>query len=234
VKIEIRCSACGRGYLIDEAKIPPAGGDVVCKGCGGRIGLPKRAAPAAEPPPQRIAPSAPPPPPARSARAGTGDPAAAAGQIVCPRCGMHFAPGKTASAAPASSRATVLVVEDMEYFREIATDALAPKYEVKTATSLEEARRALAAGGIHLILLDLTLDGGEEGLSLLRDMPFKPCPVIIYTAEDETEMYGESWDRLRALGVDDLVIKGINVGESLARKVAVLLGEPEPEEKTIR
>jgi predicted Zn finger-like uncharacterized protein len=229
VKIEIRCSGCGRGYLIDEARIPAAGGVVACKACGGRIELPKRDAPAAGPPPRSIAPPAPPSPTARPVRAGAEDPAAAAGQVVCPRCALHFVPGKTVSAAPTAGRATVLVVEDMDYFREIATDALSSKYDVKTATSLEEARRALAAGGIHLILLDLTLDGGEEGLSLLRDMPFKPCPVIIYTAEDETEMYGESWDRLRALGVDDLVIKGINVGESLARKVAVLLGEPEPE-----
>ena len=58
--------------------------------------------------------------------------------------------------------------------------------------------------------------------------------MIVFTAEDETELYGESWARLRAQGVDDVVFKGINVGESLARKVGALLGEPEPEEPTGR
>ena len=37
--------------------------------------------------------------------------------------------------------------------------------------------------------------------------------------------YGESWDELRSLGADDLVRKGMNVGESLRRKVSALLGE---------
>ncbi len=227
MKIEVRCPACGRGYLIEETKIPPTGGEAVCKACGGRIELPKRAGSAPGPPP---APRAAPPAPSSPRPAAREDaPAPAGEQVTCPRCGLHFVPGKTAGVARPPSRPTVLVVEDMEYFREIATDALAPKYGVKTARSLDEARRALAEGDIGLILLDLTLEGGEEGLALLKEMPFKPCPVIIYTAEDETEMYGESWERLRALGVDDLVIKGINVGESLARKVAVLLGEPDPE-----
>jgi DNA-binding response OmpR family regulator len=128
----------------------------------------------------------------------------------------------------------VLVVEDLDYFLEIAKDALSPKYEVKTARSLRAARAALSSGRIDLILLDLTLEDGESGLALLEEMPVKPCPVMIFTAEDESKMYGESWDRLRALGADDIVIKGINVGESLARKIGALLGEIEPEEPTGR
>jgi hypothetical protein len=37
-------------------------------------------------------------------------------------------------------------------------------------------------------------------------------------------MYGEEWDELRRLGADDILIKGINVAESLQRKVGLLLG----------
>jgi DNA-binding response OmpR family regulator len=113
----------------------------------------------------------------------------------------------------------------MDYFREIAVDALASQYEVKTAANVLEARAALTEGGIDLMILDLTLDGGEHGVELLRTMAFKPCPIVIYTAQDESEMYGQRWDELRALGADDLVMKGMNVGESLLRKTAALLGD---------
>ena len=119
----------------------------------------------------------------------------------------------------------------MTYFREIATEALSPRYEVKSATNLNEARAAIAAGGIDLMVLDLTLDGGDHGIELLRTMAFKPCPILIFTAQDESEMYGDSWDELRSLGADDLVMKGMNVGESLRRKVGALLGEQWDEEE---
>lgn len=126
---------------------------------------------------------------------------------------------------PASVRPTVLVVEDMEYFAEIARDALGGRYEVKHAKTLGEARSVLASGRIDLLLLDLTLEDGQDGLRLLREPPGKTCPVLLFTAQDESEMYGEGWEKLRALGVDDVVIKGMNMSESLARKVAALLGE---------
>ena len=62
----------------------------------------------------------------------------------------------------------------------------------------------------------------------LRRHP-KPCPVLAFTAEDESEMYGEGWSRLQAAGIDDVVRKGMNVNEALLRKVAAALGEAEPE-----
>lgn len=230
MKVEIRCPACGRGYLVDEAKIPPAGGKATCKACGGAIELPKRA----PSPPAPRQPAAPSPAPQKASRASGSPTTPSDGTVVCPRCGLHFSPARTGPATRGASRPTVLVVEDMDYFLEIAKDALSPKYEVKTASTLAEARRALSAGGVDAILLDLTLRNGEEGLTLIREMPFKPCPVLLFTAADESEMYGESWAKLRSLGVDDLVIKGINVGESLCRKVGTLLGELEPEEASGR
>jgi DNA-binding response OmpR family regulator len=123
-----------------------------------------------------------------------------------------------------------LVVEDMDYFVEIARDALGGRYELKIAKTLDEARRILVRGGIDLLLLDLTLEGGEDGLRLLREPPGKTCPVLLFTAQDESEMYGEGWAKLQALGVDDVVIKGMNMNESLSRKVAEMLGEPRPQD----
>ncbi|MBZ5638399.1 MAG: zinc-ribbon domain-containing protein [Acidobacteriia bacterium] len=236
MKVEIRCPACGRGYLIDPAKIPRAGAKVGCKACGAAIEVPGPVGPPAQTAPARQTPSSPAPvstareasAPAASGLAAT--PSMSGGEVVCPRCGLHFAPAKGAPAETGSTRPTVLVVEDLDYFLEIAKEALSPKYAVRTARSLREARAALSSGRIDAILLDLTLEGGEDGLTLLREMPVKRCPVLIFTAEDEAEMYGEPWDRLRALGADDLVIKGIHVGESLARRVGALLGEPAPEE----
>jgi hypothetical protein len=50
----------------------------------------------------------------------------------------------------------------------------------------------------------------------------------LFTAQDESEMYGDGWTKLQAIGVDDVVIKGMNMNESLSRKVAEMLGEPLP------
>ena len=110
------------------------------------------------------------------------------------------------------------------YFREIAAEALQEEYEIKAVATKDGARAMLDRGGIDLLLLDLTLDGGEGGLDLLRELSSKPCPILIYTAQDESEIYGESWDKLRELGADDIVLKGMNVGDELTRKIGSLLG----------
>jgi CheY-like chemotaxis protein len=219
MRIEVRCSQCGSSYLADENAIEAG---LVCPGCSApveiRTGLAGRAPVEAPAPAQAAAPAASPNPAPVEEE-----------QVVCPRCKLHFLPRRQAAAR--SQRKTVLVVEDMDYFREIAVDALAARYEVKTAASVVEARAALTEGGIDLMVLDLTLDGGEYGVELLRTMANKLCPVLIYTAKDESEMYGQPWDELRALGADDLVMKGMNVGESLLRKVAGLLGDELEEEE---
>ena len=218
MKLEVRCPQCGKGYLVEEDRIPESGGSVPCQACGTPV-------PIQLPAKRRGAARAPdPPPPPR---------AAAPAEVCCPRCGLHFAP-EMHTAGAANRRPTLLLVEDLEYFVEIARDALAGKYEVKTARSVSAARTELVRGGIDLLLLDVALEGGEDGLSLLREAPGKTCPVLLFTAQDESEMYGDGWARLQALGVDDVVIKGINMGEVLTRKVAALLGEPLPENEPIR
>ena len=49
--------------------------------------------------------------------------------------------------------------------------------------------------------------------------------MLIFTARDETDMYGNTWDQLRALGATDVLIKGMNVGDELRLKVTSLLGD---------
>jgi predicted Zn finger-like uncharacterized protein len=212
VKIEVRCTACGRGYLVDEAKLPAAGGFVPCQSCGATIALK----------PLRVEAPA-----AAAGGAARSSTAPSRHEVCCPRCGMHFTP---AGEPERTSRPTVLIVEDMDYFTEIARDALGGRYELKCAKTVAEARGLLAGGRIDLLLLDLTLEGGQDGLRLLREPPGKTCPVLLFTAQDESDMYGDSWTRLQALGADDVVIKGMNMGESLTRKVAALLGEALPQD----
>jgi CheY-like chemotaxis protein len=212
MKFEVHCVSCNTEYVLDEAF---AGTALPCPSCGAQNGL---RVPEVQPAPPVVQP--------RSTKSNEAE------EVVCPRCKLHFVPRRaTAEAAAENHRYTVLLVEDMDYFREIATEALSSTFEVKEATTLTEARAYLAAGGIHLMVLDLTLGGGESGIDLLRSLPAKPCPILIYTDQDETEMYNKSWDELQRLGADDILMKGMNVGELLNRKASALLGIPWDEDE---
>jgi CheY-like chemotaxis protein len=221
MKVEIRCPFCERGYLIDEVAL---GSELVCPACAGLIRLqsPAGGEPAGD---TRRAP-----------RDTAEEPLAGdeSTQIVCPRCKLHFKPRAALQPRPGERRHTVLIVEDMRYFRKIAEDALSADYQIKTAKNVEEAERILADGGIDLMVLDLTLEGGDEGRRLLTGQSRKSCPILIYTARDESELYGKGWEDLHRMGADDIVIKGMKVGESLVRKVGVLLGTSLDEPESIR
>lgn len=205
--LNIRCPGCASTWVLDEAE---AGAAFTCPTCMGTIDL--QVATAAEPPTAAAAPVA------------EGD------EVVCPRCNLHFYPRGRKDDSPVERRRTILVVEDQEYFRQIAKDALDDAYEVRTAGNSSEAREALSQGGIDLLVLDLTLDGGDEGRTLLMELNPKPCPILIFTAQDESELYGEHWDELTRLGADDLVMKGMQVAESLKKKARSLLGLPDEDD----
>jgi len=110
----------------------------------------------------------------------------------------------------------------MEFFQDIARQALEATADLVAVKTVADARRALAQGRFDLLLLDLALEG-EDGRDLLRSLPFKPCPILIFTARDESDMYGDAWRELKDAGADDVVVKGMQMGETLARKVAALL-----------
>ena len=234
MKIEIRCSRCGKGVLVDESQTPAEGGYLPCVFCGSTIvikPLPAAARPARPAPPAAEAPerAAAPPTAAPAAAFDASASAPARAEVCCPRCGLHFTPEGRREEVRAA-RPVVLLVEDMDYFVEIARDALSARYELQYAKTVAEARTLLLRGGVDLLLLDVVLEGGQDGLRLLQEAPGKICPVLLFTAQDESEMYGEGWNRLRALGVDDVVMKGMNMGEMLTRKVGALLGEPQAQD----
>jgi CheY-like chemotaxis protein len=167
---------------------------------------------------------------AKRRKAEGGSPAAEepAGMVACPACGHRFqaatargtdaGPGRMPSRLP-----TVLVAEDAVYFQELVRDTLGSEYRTLLVSSKEEALAALRREKIDVFLLDLSLEDDVDGRDVLREMGDKPCPILIFTARDEQEMYGPVWDELRALGADDMLIKGINAQEDLLRKVQQLL-----------
>jgi CheY-like chemotaxis protein/phage FluMu protein Com len=241
MKLRVRCADCGAGFLLDQVF---AGSSLPCPQCGTAEGLrvpssaeattadpaepsraetvPLSAAPAPDSPGPAAAPDA------EGTTATVVKPVARkpdAEEVVCPRCKLHFVPRRGVAQSDAEDRRTVLVVEPNDYFRETVQEALRTKFEVKTAAELAEAREHLAVGRIDLIVLDPALGGGEQGIDLLRELPRKPCPILVFTDKDEAEMYGEGWEELQRLGADDMVMKGMQAGESLLRKVSVVLGE---------
>jgi DNA-binding response OmpR family regulator len=90
-------------------------------------------------------------------------------------------------------------------------------------SSKADALAALQRESVDLLLLDLSLDDDVDGREVLREMGVKRCPILIFTARDEEDMYGEVWTELKSLGADDMLIKGMNVEENLLRKIQHLL-----------
>ncbi|MGG4404100.1 response regulator transcription factor [Paenibacillus amylolyticus] len=91
-------------------------------------------------------------------------------------------------------------------------------YEVVVAGSLEEARQALQAKAIDLILLDVTLPDGS-GYQLCREIRVtSQVPIIFLTALDEEANVVAGLD----LGADDYVTKPVRTKELISRIKAVL------------
>lgn len=231
----IRCPECDRTWHVQGN----SGGEMLCPYCMTRIPLNPAVrdlqAPGPEAGAEETAPveqTAPVKPVAEVVASPQPARPAADTQVVCPRCKLHFRP-RGRAVERTEARKTVLVVDDLEYFRQIAKDALEPTCRVQTAATTAQAREILTKGGVDLLVLDLSIEGKGAGHRLLSELGPKPCPILIYTAQDESEMYGENWEKLQQLGADDLVIKGMQVAESLSRKASALLGLPMDDEDTI-
>jgi CheY-like chemotaxis protein len=211
MNIQIECPACNSAFIVDDSTV---GEQFACPTCAVPIVVQATAAP----------PQASPEPVTAAATAAAV--AAEDSEVVCPRCQLHFSLKRHVATTTNTNpeRKRVLIVEDMGYFRKIAEEALADEYDVETAATVAEAQSILGRCNVDLIVLDLSLNSRDDGLSLLRESMFKPCPVLIFTARDESEMYGEEWEEMQRLGADDILIKGMNVAESLQRKVGALLG----------
>lgn len=107
------------------------------------------------------------------------------------------------------TRPRVLVVEDEPDAQTLVKFMLEPKYEVIAAATGEEMRQRLSAlpDGVSLVLMDLKLEGEEDGVQLTRELRaderWKEIPIVALTACSTAE------DVHRALeaGCEDYVPK---------------------------
>lgn len=119
----------------------------------------------------------------------------------------------------------VLVVDDDLAIREMVALALRKAgYEVRRAGSVTEARRALAAGRVDLVVCDIYMPG-ENGLALLdevRALP-SPPPVILMTARGTVETAALA----ARTGAFDYLAKPFDIA-LLIERAAAALSPPEP------
>lgn len=118
---------------------------------------------------------------------------------------------------------TVLVVEDDHDTQTLMRAILPLRHEVLVAASTEEARRVLEAHPeVSVILMDLELKDGEDGLALIRSLRahhrWMRVPIIAVTA------YATVEDRRSALeaGCDDFVAKPVSRNDLVAKIDALL------------
>ncbi len=101
---------------------------------------------------------------------------------------------------------TILVVDDVAMFRELASVFLARTARVRTASSGEEAIAILRSEPIDLVVADLHmpgLDGAELCQHIKQDPAFDRTPVVLLLRADDQQ------DRRRAIaaGADDMLCK---------------------------
>ena len=116
----------------------------------------------------------------------------------------------------------ILIVEDVEYNRDLLVQLLEEEYEVVTAADGAAGIEAAARERPDLILMDLSLPGvdGWEATRRLKAQPeTEAIPVIALTAH---AMQGDE-ERARACGCDDYLTKPIDE-DALFAKLARLLG----------
>jgi CheY-like chemotaxis protein len=119
---------------------------------------------------------------------------------------------------------TILIVDDREEVRELVEVTLrTDQYRTLKADSGEKAIERARAEKPDLILMDVMMPGGMDGLEATRviknDPETRDCPVIMLTAK------GQDYDRAEGLraGATDYFVKPFSPIE-LLRKVEEILG----------
>jgi CheY-like chemotaxis protein len=102
-------------------------------------------------------------------------------------------PSNGTARAPAVRRPCILVVEDDPDNQVLIRTILKNNYEVRMASSADEARHELetSSNQIELILMDWSLKGDEDGVTLTRNLRlddrYRTIPVVALTAHASME-----------------------------------------------
>jgi Response regulators consisting of a CheY-like receiver domain and a winged-helix DNA-binding domain len=122
----------------------------------------------------------------------------------------------------------ILVVDDDTRLRQLLRKYLADNgYLVTVAADAAEARAAMAALAVDMLVLDVMMPG-EDGLSLTRDLRVaNRIPILLLTAMGEVD------DRIHGLeaGADDYLSKPFEPRELLLRIASILRRAPKPEDE---
>ncbi len=116
----------------------------------------------------------------------------------------------------------ILVVEDVEFNRDLIVQLLEDDYEVLTAVDGAEGLRRAAQDRPDLILMDLSLpvvDGWEAARRLKSDEALRHIPIIALSAH---AMVGDE-EKARQSGCDDYISKPLDE-DLLFEKLRKFLG----------
>lgn len=115
---------------------------------------------------------------------------------------------------------TILVVDDEpEIVRAVRAGLTAQGYRVQTATDGDEALRSASAAAPDLVILDVMLPGGTDGLEVCRRLrEWTQVPILMLSA------LGQERQKVAALdaGADDYLTKPFGMDELTARVRAAL------------
>jgi len=140
--------------------------------------------------------------------------------------------------SPASS-ANILVVDDDPRIRQMLTRYFEGEgYAVNAVSDGQEMRAQLKKQEIDIILLDLSLPGGQDGFDLAREIRMQSdVPIMMLTGRDDVV------DRILGIeiGADDYIAKPFHLREVHARLKSILRRrqpaqpkQEENEEKIVR
>jgi two-component system KDP operon response regulator KdpE len=117
-------------------------------------------------------------------------------------------------------KATILVVDDEpEILRAVRSGLAAQGYDVQSATQGDEALRLATSAVPDLVILDVMLPGGMDGLEVCRRLrEWSHVPILILSALGQERQKVAALD----LGADDYLTKPFGMDELTARVRAAL------------
>ena len=105
---------------------------------------------------------------------------------------MLMSNSQTRNHESSPAKGHILIVDDDQFFVKVLRIILTGEnFQVSAATGLDEARRMLPSGSFDVIISDLRMPDGDDGLSLLEQLRAEgnPVPFIMLTGYGEVGNY---------------------------------------------